>query len=468
MKSSFTIRDFSLSVTETFKQKEVLLIVRDSSELPPPFDNEILKSTLDASVPSDTKYLVVEWMYAGVERLGILRVQPNSPIAHQVAEAARNFEGSTSIYTWKSLDIDEVIFGFAMGTYRFCAYITEKKELPNYELVQSSRQPSPETLTKIQSIYLARDLVNMPPNDKNPLKLSRIIQALPWKNTQVRAISADELDKKGFWMLLAVAKGSDVPASVIILERNIVSGRPPDASVLGKGVTFDAGGLQIKPDKGMLDMKTDMAGAAATIAAFWYLDQCNSSTSAVGAVGLVENLLWGSAFKPLDIVRAQNGLTVEIHHTDAEWRLVLGDLAAYISEFYMPKTMVSIATLTWACIHALGYDYAGVISVDEILLKSIQSAAARTHESVWNLPLDEFMLKGTHAKIADRKNLSSEHMAGASMGAAFIAQFVKPSIKYAHLDIAGPSYRAKPRGIFPAEGTGFGTEILIEYILSSK
>jgi leucyl aminopeptidase len=232
-------------------------------------------------------------------------------------------------------------------------------------------------------------------------------------------------------------------------------------------VTFDAGGLQIKPDKGMMDMKMDMAGAAATIATFWYLDQCNVPKSIVGAVGLVENLLGGSAFKPLDIVRAHNGLSVEIHHTDAEGRLVLGDLASYISKNYMPrKSLISIATLTGACMHALGYNYAGLISKDEKLAQDIQSAANRTNESIWRLPLDEYMIEGTHAKIADRKNLSPDMMAGASMGAAFISEFVFEPTKYAHLDIAGPAYRTKPQGIFPSEGTGFGTEILLEYVLS--
>ncbi len=161
----------------------------------------------------------------------------------------------------------------------------------------------------------------------------------------------------------------------------------------------------------MLDMKTDMAGAAATIATFWYLDQCNVKKTLVGAVGLVENLLGGSAFKPLDIVRAQNGLTVEIHHTDAEGRLVLGDLAAYITETYAPKTLVSIATLTGACMHALGYNYAGLVSEDSALADRLKAAANCTHESVWQLPIDRHMMKSTHATIADRKNLSSDMMA---------------------------------------------------------
>ncbi len=213
-------------------------------------------------------------------------------------------------------------------------------------------------------------------------------------------------------------------------------------------------------------MKMDMAGAAAVVASFWYLDGISDfSKSIVGAVGFVENLVGPAAFKPLDIVTAQNGLTVEIHHTDAEGRLVLGDLAAYIGSTYSPQTMVSIATLTGACLHALGYDYAGLISEQKSLVDSLHIAAAKTPEKLWQLPLDARMLQSTHATIADRKNISKDMKAGASIGAAFIAQFVPKSIQYAHLDIAGPAYRNKPNGVFPADATGFGTLTLVEYAL---
>ena len=137
-------------------------------------------------------------MFAGVDKLGILRIDPNTPIAHQVAEVARGFEQSTSVYIGASLDAQEVIFGFAMGTYRFSTYLTKEKPALNYDLVQNSYQISPELCTKIQSLYLARDLVNMPPNEKNPAKLTQIIQSLPWKSTLVRVISADELNRSGF------------------------------------------------------------------------------------------------------------------------------------------------------------------------------------------------------------------------------------------------------------------------------
>lgn len=228
MKTSFTLRDFSLSAADAFDQKQVLLVIRDSSELPVPFQNAILGANIDASKVPDSKYLIIEGQYEGIEKLGILRINSEKPLAHQVADIARTFEGSVGIYVGASLNCDEAVFGFALGSYRFAAYLTEKKESPVYELVQSSHLVSAELLTKIQSIYLARDLVNMPPNEKNPSKLTHIIQELPWKNTQVRVLDAAELKKNGFGMLLAVASGSDIPASVVVLERNIIPGISPD------------------------------------------------------------------------------------------------------------------------------------------------------------------------------------------------------------------------------------------------
>lgn len=158
----------------------------------------------------------------------------------------------------------------------------------------------------------------------------------------------------------------------------------------------------------------------------------------------------------MDIVRAHNGLTVEIHHTDAEGRLVLGDVVSYVSKQYKPENAITIATLTGACMHALGYDYAGLIGTSETLVAKLFEDSKKLPEKLWMLPLNESMLEATKASIADRKNLTKSMKAGASMGAAFIAQFVPKEVAYAHLDIAGPSYRDKENGIFPSEATGFG------------
>ncbi len=228
-------------------------------------------------------------------------------------------------------------------------------------------------------------------------------------------------------------------------------------------MTFDSGGIQIKSDTGMHDMKMDMAGAASVIAAFWYLDQIESDIPLVGAVGLVENMTGGSAQKPLDIVRAHNKKTVEIHHTDAEGRLVLGDLVSYVGLTYKPDRICTIATLTGACIHALGFDYAGVSGTDVSYIQKIVQRSLSRPEKLWHLPLDARMRESVKSTIADVKNISSDMKAGSSLGAAFITAFLPQSdTLYVHFDIAGPAYRSKPWGIFPADGTGFGVMTLID------
>jgi leucyl aminopeptidase len=228
---------------------------------------------------------------------------------------------------------------------------------------------------------------------------------------------------------------------------------------LGKGVTFDAGGLQIKPDDGMLDMKMDMAGAAAVVGAMYALDM-QDGVDVVGMVGLTENLLGGSAQRPLDIVQAVSGKTVEIRHTDAEGRLVLGDLVGLAARIYNPKEMTSIATLTGACMHALGYDYAGLMSRNHSLARRIESASLSSGDPVWRLPLDDAMDDAVKSHIADLSNHTPGFKAGASMGAAFIAAHAPKSTAYAHLDIAGPAYRAKARGPHPDGASGYGVRLL--------
>jgi leucyl aminopeptidase len=210
----------------------------------------------------------------------------------------------------------------------------------------------------------------------------------------------------------------------------------------------------------MLDMKLDMAGAAAVVASFWYADAIkNIPVSAVGSIGLVENLVGGSAFKPLDVLTSHSGKTVEVYHTDAEGRLVLGDLVSHIARRSSPKNIITLATLTGACMHALGYNYAGLMGNNVELLQKIEAISNTLPEKVWRLPLDTAMMEATKSEIADFRNATSSHKAGASMGAAFIANFVPTNIAYAHLDIAAPAYRTKASGIFPSEATGFGTLI---------
>ena len=210
-------------------------------------------------------------------------------------------------------------------------------------------------------------------------------------------------------------------------------------------------------------MKSDMAGAATVVGSLLALDsETELRFNIVAAVGLTENLLGGSAMKPLDILRSYNGKTVEIGHTDAEGRLVLADLLGYLEAAYSPETIISVATLTGAVIHAIGYNYAGIIGNNPEMISEILSNPAG-EERFWQLPLDADMIEKAKGEISDVKNVSSSYKAGSSMGAAFLMHFVKNS-KLVHLDIAGPAYRPAPYSYFPKGATGFGVMTLVEFL----
>ena len=250
---------------------------------------------------------------------------------------------------------------------------------------------------------------------------------------------------------------------MVIFERMIDTALPTYA-LAGKGVTFDAGGLQIKPDDAMLDMKSDMAGAATVIGTLLYLDsRTDLAGNIVAAIGLTENLLGGSAMKPLDILTSYNKKTVEVQHTDAEGRLVLADLFGYLESTYKPTTLISIATLTGAVIYGLGYNYAGIIGNDQNLIDQILAEKAG-EERFWQLPLDADMIEKTKGEISDVKNVTSGYKAGSSMGAAFLAHFLE-STPFVHLDIAGPAYRESAYSYFPKGATGFGVMSLVGVLI---
>ncbi len=385
-----------------------------------------------------------------IKILHFVYIAKKTEIEKEFAEYIRPLHASLAIIPDTKFDPLKIIEAFWLASYSFEFFKTEKKTrthaiIGNFEGIHN-------VVLRVSSIYIARDLVNLPPNEKHPKKLVSIIESLDFKQTKIRVLDETFMKKESFGMLLAVAQWSDHYPRTVIFEQKTT--KNPEYAFIWKGVTFDAGGLQIKSDEGMFDMKCDMAWAAAVIATMWYLDKLGGAP-VIGAIWLVENLLGGNAYHPLDIVRAHNGKTVEIHHTDAEWRLVLWDVASFVSQEYAPKSLITVATLTGACMAALGYNYAGLSGTNEALVETISLLSEKLPEKTWKLPLDEDMRSAVKADIADVKNVTKSYKAGSSMGAAFIREFIQDNIAYAHLDIAGPAYRVKPSGIYPSEWTGF-------------
>lgn len=356
---------------------------------------------------------------------------------------------------------------YTLATYSYDVFLTKKEE-KSYELyiTDSDKRILEKKTPLLQSIIRARDLINLPPTDTRPEKFISYIQGYNWKNFTLRVIDAPSLKKMWCNLLLAVGAGSDYPPYMVILER-ITDKKLDTYALIGKWVTFDAGGLQIKPDTAMLDMKCDMSWAAGMLGVAEYLDTIDDiPCNLIIGLGITENVINGKAFKPLDIYKAYNGTTVEIHHTDAEWRLVLADVMSYIENQYSPEHMITMATLTGACVYALGHDIAGIMGDDEKTIKSLMESTS-PYESVWRLPLNEKLKKSLKADIADLKNVARSEKAGSSIGWAFLSYFQWKS-KLTHLDIAGPAYRETTWGYMPKWGTGWGVKILSEFILSLK
>lgn len=400
------------------------------------------------------------------KKLHILYIHDKKAYTKELSDMLGKLKGDIAFYTSKKEQTVSILDSLVLTTYAFEQFLSKKTprklalivENPG-EAIQSDMADRVELLS---CVYLVRDMVNTPASLKYPRKLADQIMKLPFRNTKVTLMEKKELETKGFGLLLGVSLGSDKDPCALVFER-IIDKSLPTIALAGKGVTFDAGGLQIKPGDSMLDMKSDMAGAATVVGALLALDnKTNLRCNVVAAIGLTENLLGGSAMKPLDILRSYNGKTVEIGHTDAEGRLVLGDLLGYLEVTYAPETIISVATLTGAVLHALGQNYAGIIGNNQEIIAEIL-ANPIGEERFWQLPLDADMIEKTKGEISDVKNITSGYKAGSSMGAAFLTHFVKDS-KLVHLDIAGPAYRSSAYSYFPKGGTGFGVMTLVEFL----
>lgn len=317
-----------------------------------------------------------------------------------------------------------------------------------------------------RAVALARDLANEPPSRLDPPELARRAVAVA-RACGCKATVLDEkaIEKLGFGGISAVGAGSEVPSRVVHLVYR-PKGRAARRTVLvGKGVTFDSGGLQIKPGSSMLGMKADMAGAAAVVAAMSELAAVGCRDEVHGWIGLVENMTGGRAFKPGDIVATASGRTVEIVNTDAEGRLVLCELITHAARTVEPDRLVDVATLTGHVVIALGTLATGVFSNDGALAEGILEAARGAGERFWPLPIYDDYGDELRDGPADLKN-AGERWGGAISAALFLREFVPKGLPWAHLDIAGPAFLESPKGPWPAGATGASVPTLLRWLES--
>jgi leucyl aminopeptidase len=358
-------------------------------------------------------------------------------------------------------------FGMRLRGYRFDKYRTKvkKEDLPKLDRIVFMVASSADArrvfapLDKVaDAIFFARDLVAEPPNVIYPESMAQRVKSLTKLGLAVEVLGMKELRKLGMGALLGVAQGAEHEPRVVVLRWNGGTRGKPPIAFIGKGVTFDSGGLSLKTSKGMEDMKWDMAGSAAVVGTMAALAGRRAKTNAVGVVGLVENMPSGTAQRPGDIVTSASGQTIEVLNTDAEGRLVLADVLWYCQDRFKPAAMIDLATLTGAIITSLGVENAGLFANDDALADALFKAGKTSGETVWRMPLADAYDKLINSDIADVKNIGDGN-AGSIVGAQFCKRFVN-DVPWAHLDIAGVAWSKKDQPTVPKGATGWGIRLL--------
>jgi leucyl aminopeptidase len=364
--------------------------------------------------------------------------------------------------------IADLALGVQLRAYAFDRYKTKRKEgeekpsqvkvtmlVASVAAVEKAFAPRAAVAS---GVVLARDLVNEPANVLYPEEFARRAGNLKKLGVVVDVLDVKEMKKLGMNALLGVGQGSQHESRTVIMRWNGGKRGATPVAFIGKGVCFDTGGVSIKPAAGMEDMKGDMAGAACVVGLMHSLAARKAKVNAVGAIGIVENMVDGRAQRPGDIVTTMSGQTIEIINTDAEGRLVLSDVLHYVNKHFKPKLMIDLATLTGAIIVALGQEYAGLFANDDKLAERLVKVGNEVGERVWRMPLGPEYDKMIDSKFADMKNTGGRH-GGAITAAQLLQRFVDKT-PWAHLDIAGTAMGSPQTEINRSWGSGFGVRLL--------
>ena len=384
------------------------------------------------------------------------------------AAVSRETSAAIATGTLTAAQAADVALGAVLKSYRFDRYRTKEKPEDKPKLAKLSlltgdaakaRSAWEPRKSVADGVFLTRDLVSEPPNVLNPAEMAERCKKLTSLGLKVEVLGPKEMQKLGFGALLGVAQGSvNEPRMVVMQWNGNGKGKGKPIAFIGKGVTFDTGGISIKPAGGMEDMKWDMAGAGTVVGLMAALAGRKAKVDAVGLIGLVENMPSGTAQRPGDVVKSYSGQTIEVINTDAEGRLVLADVIWYCQEKFDPKFMVDLATLTGAIIIGLGHEHAGMFSNDDGLCQKLAEAGLAVGEKLWRMPLNDEYDKQIRSEIADMKNIGGRP-AGSITAAQFIQRFVNKK-PWAHLDIAGMAWSSKDSPTTPKGATAFGVRLL--------
>ncbi|MFH0988879.1 MAG: leucyl aminopeptidase [bacterium] len=416
-------------------------------------------------------------LLVGLGKKRTLSIEQYRRTAALAAKTARsnNVKTLALSFPFTSRSAKDILFGMteaiSLSLYKYDKYRTKKDdEKPTLEQVffiienagtlKGCTTVVKQAQTVADATLLARNLANSPGLDLYPETLASAAKESAERcGYKVKILDEREIKELGMGGILGVAQGSVKPPRFIILEY----GKPSRRTVVlvGKGITFDSGGISIKPSAGMSEMKMDMSGAAAVIGAFESSAQLKLPVHLIGLIPAVENMPSGSALRPGDILRHYNGKTSEVDNTDAEGRLILADALAYASTF-KPALVIDLATLTGACVVALGHHAAGMMGTDEKAMKKLHESGNRTYERVWQLPLYQEYEKQIQSDVADVKNTGGR-WAGAITAGWFLKKFIG-DYRWIHLDIAGTAMMEENSGYIQKGGSGFGVRLLTDFL----
>ncbi len=378
-------------------------------------------------------------------------------------ESMRNAGGRTSKYALKENcqsicvesfhgETDETYTralteGLILGSYQFRDYITQKDAddktllIDRAYILNGNKSGITQGIAVSKSICLARDLGNHPGNVTTPSYLAERAKDIS-KRSEMKCTVFDreQFTEMGMGALAGVAQGSDEPPKFILLEYFGGKDNEKPVCLVGKGLTFDSGGISIKPSNKMDQMKYDMCGSAVVLGVMNAISELKPSVNVVCAISSTENLSGSKAYKPGDILTAYNGKTIEVLNTDAEGRIILADALSYVSKNYDPEYILDFATLTGAVVIALGHIATGIMGTDETLIQKIKKSSKNTGEKVWEFPLWDEYCKQIKSQIADVKNMGAPGQAGSIAGGAFLKEFVGNNIPWVHFDIAGTAW----------------------------
>lgn len=368
--------------------------------------------------------------------------------------------------------LQSIIEGVLLANYEFNAYRkAEEHTLKEVHILVSKVDKSAKEAKTIadkvvSGVFKARDLVNTPAKDMQPQDLAKTAKEIAKmsENISVKVLDRAQCEKLGMGSYLSVASGADAPPAFIHLKYRPKGKALKKIAIVGKGVTFDSGGLSLKPAQYMMTMKCDMGGSATVLGLFRTLAELDINIEVHGIIPATENMVNGKATRPGDVVRAMDGQTIEVLNTDAEGRLTLADALLYAQKQKVDE-IIDLATLTGACVVALGEEISALYTDDEIMAKRIIEAGQEAGEEIWNMPLYSKYDDLLKSEIADMRNIAKSSYGGSITAALFLKRFIKDGVKWSHIDIAGPAFAERPLNPYSKYGgTGFGVMTLLNYL----